>query len=385
MQSLIVVLGGGVMSGRTGLVFDHRYMEHNTGLALVSAPVAADSIWEPQPHVASPQLVGRVHRLLERSGTLAGLTQIPGRQASIEDVLRVHTPEHVANLRTVCLNGGGDVGEFAPASPETYDVALLSAGGGLAAIDAVMAGEVRNAYALVRPPGHHSTPDKAMGFCFVNNVAIGACYAQARHGLKRVAIVDWDVHHGNGTQAAFYSDPSVLFISLHQEDWYPIGSGAVDHIGEGAGEGYTINIPLPAGTGNAGYLSAFDRIVLPAIRAFAPELILVSAGQDPSGVDPMARMSVSSNGFREFGARMAGLADEVCDGRLVAFHEGGYNQGYAPVCTWAAIEGLSGIRTGHEDPFEVWLGAILPAVEIGPAAAHIDRVAQTHAERWGLA
>lgn len=370
---------------RTGLVFDHRFLEHDTGLALVSAPVPVDSIWEPQPHAASPHLVGRAYRLLGRSGVLAGLTEISARQATLDDVCRVHTREHVDHLRTVCLNGGGEVGEYAPASPQTYDVALLAAGGGLAAIDAVVAGQVRNAYAMLRPPGHHCTPTQAMGFCFLNNVAIAARYAQARHGLQRVAIVDWDVHHGNGTQAAFYDDPSVLFISLHQEDWYPAPSGAAEDRGEGDGEGFTINIPLPAGTGNAGYLSTFDRVVLPAIRAFGPDIILVSAGQDPSGVDPLARMSVSSNGFRDFGKRMAELADDVCGGRLIAFHEGGYSQGYAPVCTWAAIEGISGIRTDHEDPYEPWLGSIAAAVDIGPAAGFIDRVVGLHRDQWGLA
>lgn len=368
----------------TGLVFDHRFMEHNTGLAVVSATVPADSIWEPQQHAASPQLVGRTHRLLARSGVLEQLVEIPARQATVEQVGWVHTAGHIAHIRDVSLNGGGEAGAFAPASPETYDVALLAVGGGFAAIDAVVEGKVRNAYALLRPPGHHSTPDEAMGFCFFNNIAVAARYAQKVHALAKVAIVDWDVHHGNGTQAAFYDDPSVLFISLHQDDWYPAASGTVGQTGEGAGEGYTINVPLPAGTGNAGFLSAFDRVVLPAIRAFGPDIILVSAGQDPSGVDPLARMSCSSNGFRQFGQRVAELADEVCGGRLVAFHEGGYSQGYAPICTWAAIEGMSGIRTGHEDPYEGWLGGNAPGLEIGPAGPFIDAAVAQHRDRWGL-
>jgi acetoin utilization deacetylase AcuC-like enzyme len=370
-------------STTTGLVWNSRFLDHDTGLALVSAPVAADSIWEPQPHAASPHLVGRAYRLLGRSGLLAQLAEIPARPASVAEVLRVHTPEHVEHIRTLCLNGGGEAGAYAPASPETYSVALLSAGGALAAVDAVMEGRVRNAYAMTRPPGHHATPDMAMGFCFFNNIAIAARYAQDRHGARRVAIVDWDVHHGNGTQAAFHGDPDVLFISLHQDNWFPAESGLVDDTGHGAGEGHTINIPLPAGTGNAGYLEALDRIVLPAIRAFGPDLILVSAGQDPSAVDPLARMAMSSGGFRAMGERMAALADEVCGGRLVACHEGGYSQGYAPVCTWAAIEGLSGVRTGHEDPYSAWLDGIPEATDASAARPWIDRAAAVHAARWG--
>jgi acetoin utilization deacetylase AcuC-like enzyme len=226
--------------------------------------------------------------------------------------------------------------------------------------------------------------DRAMGFCFLNNVAIAARYGQRRYQLRKIAILDWDVHHGNGTQSAFYSDPSVLFISLHQENWYPAGWGAIDQIGEGEGEGYTINIPLPPGTGNAGYLAAVDRIVLPAIRHFEPELILISAGQDANAVDPLARMLVSADGFREMATRIAELADEVCGGRLVAVHEGGYSEGYAPICTWAVVEGLSGIRTGFEDPYRDWLGEIDAAKQVGTAAASLDQVIHQHGARWGL-
>jgi acetoin utilization deacetylase AcuC-like enzyme len=372
-------------AGRTGLIYDNRFLEHDTGLAMVSATVPADSVWEPQLHAASPQLVSRAYRLLGRTGVLAQLTEVPARPATIAEIERVHTPEHLRHIRDVSLAGGGEAGEFAPTCPETYEVARLAAGGAMAGVDAVMAGQVRNLYALLRPPGHHARPDGAMGFCYFNNVAIAARYAQDRHGLKRVAILDWDVHHGNGTQATFYNDPSVLFISLHQEDWYPTGEGACRDTGSETGSGYTINVPLPAGTGNAGYLAAMERIVVPAMRRFVPELIIVSAGQDPSGVDPLARMAVSSNGFRRMAETVAALADEVCNGRLVACHEGGYSQGYAPVCTWAVVEGMSGIRTPHEDPYEPWLGGMPCATDIGPAAAAIDRAIAIHGERWGLA
>ena len=372
------------MVHQTGIIFDSRYLDHDTGLAIVSKTVPADSVWEPQPHVASPALVARPMRLLERTGLAAQLEPIAARMATIEEVAAVHNREYIAHIKRLCDSGGGEAGDYAPASSETFDVALLSAGGALAAVDAVMTGRVRNAYALVRPPGHHAMRARAMGFCFFNNVAIAARYAQRRYGLQRIAILDWDVHQGNGTQDAFYADPSVLFISLHQENWYPMGWGAIEQTGEAEGEGYTINIPLPPGTGNAGYLMAIDRIVLPIIRHFLPELILVSAGQDANAVDPLARMLVSADGFREMATRVALLADEVCSGRLVALHEGGYSEGYAPICTWAVIEGLSGIRTGYEDPYRDWLGEIDAAKNVGSAATYIDQVVHQHSVRWGL-
>jgi acetoin utilization deacetylase AcuC-like enzyme len=376
---------GSVTRQKMGLVWDARYLDHDTGMALVSAKVPTDSIWEPQRHVARPSLVGRAQRLLERSGLLAHLEQIASRAATLDEVTRVHTQEHLERLRRICEQGGGEAGDFAPASPETYSVALLAAGGALAAVDAIAAGRIRNAYALLRPPGHHATPDQAMGFCFLNNVAIAARYAQDRLGFARVAILDWDVHHGNGTQAVFYDDPSVLFISLHQDNWYPLNSGRVEDVGTGVGTGFTINVPLPAGTGNAGYMCAVDRVVAPALHRFAPELILVSAGQDSSAVDPLARMAMSADGFRHMAARVAGLAADLCGGRLAALHEGGYSEGYAPVCTWAVVEGLCGVRTGHEDPYASWLGEVDANREIGPAAAAIDRVVERHDTQWGLA
>lgn len=367
------------MNRPTGLLWDSRFMDHNTGLAMVSATVPADSVWEPQPHVASPHLVGRSYRLLDRTGLLAQLLSLSPRQATLDELGRVHTAQHIEHVRAVCLSGGGECGELAPASPETYDVALLAAGGAVVAVDAVMSGRARNVYALLRPPGHHATPDRAMGFCYFNNVAIAARYAQDRYDVAKVAIVDWDVHHGNGSQAVFFDDPSVLFISLHQDNWYPADSGHVVETGAGPGVGYTINIPLPPGTGNAGYLAALDRVVGPALRRFGPDLIVVSAGQDASGVDPLARMAVSAGGFRAMAERMVAIAGEICDGRLIACHEGGYSQGYAPVCTWAVVEGLSGIRTGYEDPYSDWLDGIPAATEPGAATAVIDAVAERHA------
>jgi acetoin utilization deacetylase AcuC-like enzyme len=371
-------------SGKTGLVFDQRFMAHNTGIGILSANLPADSVWDPGQHVASPQLVGRVAALLERSGLAAKLEPIPPRLASEEEICLIHTPAHLDHIRSVCAAGGGEAGEFAPCSPETFEAALLAVGGALEAVDAVLAGRVRNVYGLLRPPGHHAMPDKAMGFCFFSNVAIAARYAQRRHGLQKVAVLDWDVHHGNGTQTAFYDDRTVLFFSLHEEENYPAGWGHVEHAGEGAGEGFTINVPLPAGTGDAGYLAAIDRVVAPAMRAFGPELILISAGQDASRFDPLARMSVSSQGFRAMAGRLADLADELCGGRLIACHEGGYSEQYAPICAWAIIERMSGETTGLEDPIWEYIDGLPYTHTVGPAGDYIDRVVAQHRERWGL-
>jgi acetoin utilization deacetylase AcuC-like enzyme len=228
--------------------------------------------------------------------------------------------------------------------------ALLAAGSTIAAMDAVLDGPAPRAYVLARPPGHHAVADMGMGFCLLNNVALAVLHAR-RRGVQRVLILDWDVHHGNGTQAAFYDDPSVLFISLHQDDWYPIGMGGLDQRGAGEGIGATVNVPLPAGTGDRGYAAVLDRIVAPVARRFQPDLFVISAGQDASMMDPLGRMLVSMTGFRAMGQRMRALADELCGGRLLLVQEGGYSEVYTPFSTLGALEGASGHLTGIADPY----------------------------------
>ena len=248
----------------TGIVWDSRFLDHDTGLAMSSVTVPADSVWEPQPHAASPQLVARAHRLLGRTGVLAHLTEIAPRQATVAEIERVHTPEHVRHVRDVSLAGGGEAGEFAPASPATYEVARLAAGGALAAVDAVMTGSLRNVYALLRPPGHHATPDRAMGFCYFNNVAVAARHAQEAHGAQRVAIVDWDVHHGNGTQALVEHEPDIHFVSMHQWPWYP-GTGAAEDRGP---HGSVWNVPMPAALPAERYVDALTRQIVERATAW---------------------------------------------------------------------------------------------------------------------
>jgi acetoin utilization deacetylase AcuC-like enzyme len=242
---------------------------------------------------------------------------------------------------------------------------LLAAGGLLAAVAAVLDGGLDNAFALLRPPGHHAEREAAMGFCLFNNVAVAARWAQREHGLGRVAIVDWDVHHGNGTEEIFRDDPSVLTISLHQDGLYPADTGGLDSGGRA-----NANVPLPAGTGDDGYAHAFDRVVEPLVRAFEPDLLLIGAGQDASATDPLGRMSITVPGFRALADRAVALAGEVCAGRLVAMLEGGYSLLHLPLANLAILEGLAGVAPSFtRDPIGVDVPAALRDVERDAVAA----------------
>ncbi len=333
----------------TGFTWHEYYAWHDTGNAVISLQPGP---WlQPEGHVESPESKRRMRNLIDVAGLLDQVTAVPARYASEEEVLRFHTRPYMDSIKEMSGACGGNAGESTWFGPGSYEIALLSAGGVLACVDAVMAGTVSNAYALVRPPGHHAERDRGRGFCIFSNIALAGMHARAAHGLERVAIVDFDVHHGNGTQQAFYEDPSVLFISLHQSHLYPANSGGVEECGEGAGKGTTINIPLPMGSGRGAYFAAFDRIVIPALRAFRPEIVLVSSGFDASSYDPLGRMALSSNSYRHFTKELMTLADEICGGRLVMAHEGGYSSAYVPFCGLAVVEEMAGIRTAAQDPF----------------------------------
>jgi acetoin utilization deacetylase AcuC-like enzyme len=222
-------------------------------------------------------------------------------------------------------------------------------------VDAVLSGEVENAYALSRPPGHHCLPDQAMGFCFLANIPIAIERAKTLFKLNRVAVIDWDVHHGNGTQAIYYNRSDVLTISLHQEGCFPPGYSGADDRGAGDGEGYNLNIPLLPGGGHDAYLYAFEQLVIPALEQFQPELIIVACGYDANAIDPLARMLAHSGTFRAMTERVKQAAERLCDGRLVLAHEGGYSEGYVPFCGLASVEALSGIRTEVKDPLQAFI------------------------------
>jgi acetoin utilization deacetylase AcuC-like enzyme len=336
--------------GTTGFVWHERYAWHDTGRGV--GPFPAGGWLEPDLFVENADTKRRIRHLLDASGLLADLVALPPRPATREEVERVHGSAYLDGLVAGSAGLGGDGGDgITPYGPGSYDIALLAAGGVIGAVDAVLDGRVESAFALVRPPGHHATPDLGMGFCLINNVAVAARHARDARGLGRVAIVDWDVHHGNGTQAAFYEDPTVLTVSVHQDGCFPPGSGPVGERGAGDGEGANLNVPLPPGCGTAAYVEAFERVVVPALRAFAPDLVLVASGLDAAGMDPLGRMLLHSESYRRLAGLVVGAAQELCGGRVVVAHEGGYSNAMAPFCALAVVETLAGRRTEVEDPF----------------------------------
>jgi acetoin utilization deacetylase AcuC-like enzyme len=333
----------------TGFVFHELYMWHNTwNWAQVFPPGLTV---QPGEHAENPETKRRFRNLVEVSGLLDRMVPLRARPATVEELARVHTRAHIERIRAMSDAGGGDASVLTPFGTGSFEIAQLAAGGTMAAVEAVLSGRVRNAYALVRPPGHHAVADKGMGFCLFANVAVAIAHARATLGLRRVATVDWDVHHGNGTQWIFYEDPETLTISLHQDNLFPPGSGGLAETGAGAGSGANLNVPLPPGCGDGAYVEAFERVVIPALRRFRPELVVVPSGFDASGVDPLGRMMVSSEGYRRMTRLLMAAADELCGGRLVMSHEGGYSATYVPYCGLAVLEEMSGIRTHVEDPW----------------------------------
>ncbi len=334
---------------RTALVYHERLLWHYAGPA--ASVVPAGGMVEPGPHSESPDRIRRINGLVEVSGLGEHLHRLSPTPATVEQVTRVHTPAYVDLVRELSDGAGGDAGDNAFVHRSSYEIALLSAGACITAVDAVVEGTVDNAYALVRPPGHHAVAEKGMGGCIFGNVAIAVRHSQDALGVERIAVVDWDSHHGNGTQDAFYADPSVLTISLHQADCYPPGSGAASETGAPGAVGANINLPLPPGSGVGAYEAAFERVVIPALDAHRPELVIVACGFDASAWDSHARLMLHSGAYRDLTQAMLGVADRHAKGRLVYCPEGGYSAGYAPFCGLAVLEELSGHPTGVDDPF----------------------------------
>ncbi len=333
----------------TGFVCHEHYFWHHTGAS--AGPLPYGLVIQPDAHPESPQTKRRLVGLLEVSGALDGMTRIKPRPATLEEVVAYHDPAYIERVRVLSAGTGGDAGELTPIGTGSYEIALLSAGGCLEALDAVVAGTVTNAYALVRPPGHHAEKDHARGFCVLANNVLTVQRAQKVHKLGRVAIVDWDVHHGNSQEHAFIEDPSVLTVSLHQDNYYPPNSGMLSENGRGRGAGTNINVPLPPGSGHGAYVDAWERVAMAAVRRFRPDVIIVSSGFDGSAMDPLGRMLCTSETFRAMARMTVEVAGEVCGGRLLAVHEGGYSTAYVPFCGLATIEEFMGKRTGIEDPF----------------------------------
>jgi len=306
---------------------------------------------QPSSPPESPEPKRRIRNLLEITGLLPRLTTVPPRPASRAELERFHVPRYVEQISAMSAAGGGDAGGFTPFRPGAFEIASLSAGGVIAAADAVLDGIVRNAYALVRPPGHHASPSTGDGFCIFNNIGVAVEHLRHVRGIQRVAVVDWDVHHGNGTEAGFYENPDVLTISLHQDAWYPLASGGRERNGAGRGLGANLNVPLPAGSGSGAYDLAFEHVVEPALQRFQPEFIFVACGLDANYMDPLARMMLDGESYRAMTLRIRAVADAVCAGRLVVVHEGGYAAEIVPFCALAVIEAMSGLSAGIADPW----------------------------------
>lgn len=331
---------------RTGYIWHERYAWHDTGTHVGIFPAGGFN----QPHMTfeSAESKSRMAGLVEVSGMIDELVRVKPRMASREDLLRVHDADYIDRIERESADRGGDGGDgFTPFGPGSYDIARLAAGGTIAAAEAVLTGAADNAYALVRPPGHHARRDTGMGFCIFSNVCVAIEYVRAHLGVQRVAIVDYDVHHGNGAESIYWDDPDVLTISLHQDRLFPQDTGAVTDTGVGT----NINVPLPAGSGNGAYLAAIERVAVPAVTAFRPDIIFVSSGFDPSPVDPLGCMTVTSGGFKDMAALLVALAEDVCGGKIVFSHEGGYSPVHVPFCGLAVLEALTGHETGVTDPF----------------------------------
>jgi acetoin utilization deacetylase AcuC-like enzyme len=334
---------------RTALVFHEHYLWHDAGPH--ASVIPAGRFVEPGPHAESPERIRRINGLVEVSGLGERLVRLRPRPATRDELLRFHTAEYLDRVRRLSEEGHGEAGVAAPVGAATYDVSVLAVGGCLVAVDTVLDEDADNAYALVRPPGHHALPDTGMGGCIFGNVVLAAAHARHARGIGRVAIVDWDAHHGNGTQLAFWDDPSVLTVSLHQDSCFPPSSGTVEEVGGDGARGSNVNVPLPPGSGTGAYEAAFERVVLPVLDRFRPELIVVAAGYDSSAWDPHGRLMLHSEAYRRLTHDLLEVAGRHAGGRLVVCQEGGYAPAYTPYCGLAVLEELAGVRTEVEDPF----------------------------------
>ncbi len=346
----------------TAFYSDERCFWHGGGNYVLTVP--AGGLVQPGGGLPeNPETKRRLLNLLQVSGLMADLSCRKAEPAVWDDLRRVHPESYLTAFKTASDAGGGELGLRTPFSKGGFEIAALSAGLAKAALLDVLTGRATNAYALSRPPGHHCLPDWPNGFCLLANIAIAIEAALAQGLAGRIAVVDWDVHHGNGTEAIFLDRGEVLTISLHQERNYPMDTGGAEVRGTGAGFGANMNIPLPPGTGHAGYLLAMERLVLPALHRFKPDAIVVACGFDASAVDPLGRMLATADTFRLMTRALKETAEELCGGRLVLVHEGGYSEVHVPFCGHAVIEELSRSAIAAPDP----LGETLAKRQPGPA------------------
>ena len=336
----------------TGFVLDQRFTRHDTG-------------------AGHPERAQRIETLISTVNEEPGLRQIAPRLATSDEIVLVHDGGH---FEAVAGTSGEERGAFdgdTPFSADSFETACLAAGGVLTLIDEVMAGSLDNGFAMVRPPGHHAERARAMGFCLFNNIAIGASYLRRQYGLEKVLIVDWDVHHGNGTQNAFYDDPGVLFMSTHRYPFYP-GTGALEETGAGAGAGFTVNVPLPGACGDADYAEIFEAVIEPIASAYEPEFVLISAGFDPHARDPLGGMAVTEAGFARMAKKLIRIARRCCEGRCVAVLEGGYD---LAAIRDSSLAVLGELRSGGEEN-------VAPLAGESRVSDIVAAVRRTHGDQW---
>ena len=342
----------------TGILTDKRFLDHRPGP------------YHPESH----RRLEALHAMLAERDMAGRFQEVPARRADREELLLVHAPEYVDLVASTAGQEHCSLDPDTSTSPRSYEAALLAAGGLNEAISKVITGELQNAFALVRPPGHHAEGHRAMGFCLFNNVAVGAKYAQRFHGLQRILIVDWDLHHGNGTQHTFEEDSSVLYFSTHQYPYYP-GSGALAQVGRAEGTGFTLNVPLAPGQDDSVYVAIFEEILRPVALEFEPELILVSAGFDIHTDDPLGGMNITPEGFAALTRSLLTTAEACCGGKVVLTLEGGYDLNGLKASVRAVLNELSG-RT-RTDP----VGLISHGAR-GDLESMMQKLVQVHGMHW---
>ena len=350
LVSFVVKMG---YSMTTGFFYDERCFWH-TGTGYAFAIPVGDLV---QPLAAGglpedPETKRRIKNLLNVTGLAKELNIASAPHATREDLERVHTSKYLDDFKFISDADGGEVVPFSttPFTKGGYELASLSAGLVIQALTSVLLKQNKNAYALSRPPGHHCLPDKGMGFCLLANISVAIRNAKAKGLAKRFAVVDWDVHHGNGTEAIFLEDPNVLTVSIHQDRCFPPDTGNIEEQGVGLGLGSNMNIPLPAGSGHLTYIEAINNLVIPKLRKFQPEVIIVACGFDASGVDPLSRMICSSQTFSAMTEQLMNAANDICNDKLVFAHEGGYSEVHVPFCAHAVLQKLSGSEIDAGDP-----------------------------------
>lgn len=308
---------------KIGIAYHEDYTRHETG-----------------GHPENKQRVIRVIEYLKESKINKDLLYITPNPASIDEIMLVHPKSYIEAIEEACKGGRMYLDADTIISPDSFDVSLLAVGGVISCVTHVMEDKVKSGFALVRPPGHHACKERAMGFCIFNNISIGVRYAKRSYGLQRILIIDFDVHHGNGTQEIFYDDPEVLYFSIHRYPFYP-GTGDKDEIGAGKGEGYTINVPLWGGKGDLEYKECLEQYLIPRALEFNPELIFISSGFDAYKGDPLGGMNLSIDGYRMIGRLIQKLALETCKGKVISALEGGYNLEALPILIEAYLDSFT--------------------------------------------